>query len=414
MKQTLSGLAALAAACALADAPSITAVSIAQDSATRTVTVDYTLSGAAAVVTVDFQTNGVSIGEANFTDMDGDVNRLISTTGAHSLAWKPGANGPECDFPALSAVVTAWDVSRPPPYMVVELGVTDVPVRYYVSTNALPGGLLANPVYRTSSIVMRRIDAKDVTWTMGRDTGAFSVTLTDDYYIGVFELTQGQYLTVMNGYVSSEFSSGDWREMRPVEKITYGGQIRGWQSYYWPNPPDPSLLLGKMRTQSGVDFDMPGEAQWEYACRAGHYGDVLGDGSAITEANLSRLARWRGNGYVNGSAAPADTPPDEGGTAIVGSYAPNSWGLYDMHGNVFEYVLDGWESPIKNYGGKVNINPDDPTKTYGGNNVSTRVRRGGAWNCVLLDCRSSTRYSGVQYTGVKDLGVRLMCPVEAK
>ena len=73
---------------------------------------------------------------------------------------------------------------------VLELGVTDVPVRYYVSTNALPGGLLANPVYRTSSIVMRRIDAKDVTWTMGRDTDAFSVTLTDDYYIGVFELTQ--------------------------------------------------------------------------------------------------------------------------------------------------------------------------------------------------------------------------------
>lgn len=414
MKNTFFCLTVLMAAPVLADAPSITAASLMQNPTTRLVTVDYTLAGTSAVVTVDFQTNGVTIGEANFADVEGDVNCLVTTTGSHRLTWNPASDGSSFDFAALRAVVTAWDVSRPPPYMVVELGATNVPVRYYVSTNALPGGLLENPVYRTSSIVMRRIDAKNVTWMMGRGDDAFSVTLDDDYYIGVFELTQGQYLSVMSSYISSYFSRGDCREMRPVEQINYGGHIRGWQSNYWPNPPDPAMLIGQMRKRTGVDFDLPGESQWEYACRAGHYGDLLNDGSSIAEGNLNRLARWRGNGFVNGSAAPADTLPDDGGTAIVGSYAPNSWGLYDMHGNVWEWVLDGYDSTIKNYGGKINISSEDNTLTYGGNGVSSRVRRGGSWRDTMLDCRASSRYSAAQSQYFDYLGLRLVCPVTAK
>ena len=134
------------------------------------------------------------------------------------------------------AVVKAWALDDKPDYMVVPL--TDLQIdgeSYYPSVDFLPGGLLENAAYRTSKLVMRKIMAKDVTWKMGSSNepgrnstweGYYDVTLTNNYYIGVFEVTKAQYVLFFTDQWSNpNFDKGGYftgaddngRLMRPLE-----------------------------------------------------------------------------------------------------------------------------------------------------------------------------------------------------
>ena len=211
----LAALAALAAcAAARADAvPEVSGVALAQGASSRLATITYTLSGAPAVVTVDVQTNAVvggaetwaSIGGEHVQQMAGDVWKRVET-GARTISWRPDLSWPDHKIAAggARAVVTAWSVDNPPDYMVVDLAENAAAnsERYYPAASFLPGGLLANPAYRTASLVMRKIPAKGVKWTMGSVAGvpgrdgtreaAHDVTLEESYYVGVFPVTQAQ------------------------------------------------------------------------------------------------------------------------------------------------------------------------------------------------------------------------------
>ena len=113
-----------------------------------------------------------------------------------------------------------------------------------------------------------------------------------------------------------------------------------------------------------------------------------------------------------------DMPAEIGGTAIVGSYAPNSWGLYDMHGNVMEWCLDGFNSPdvIKDFAGAVNVdtNSVDHLKTLNNSNIGSRVLRGGNYLWDAGSIRSESRSGDSATYADTSFGFRVVCPVAAK
>ena len=222
-----------------------------------------------------------------------------------------------------------------------------------------------------------------------------AVTITRPFYIGVFEVTQKQWQLVTGK--AAAYHIGD---TRPVESVFYA-DIRGRKSGAgWPasGNVDDNSFLGRIRAKTTTEFDLPTEAQWEYACRAGTT-TALNNGKnlecAAHDAAMSDTGR-----YDN-----IDQSDSRGGYSSahtkVGCYTPNAWGLYDMHGNVFEWCLD-WFGP---YQGKAE---NDPAGCASGD---CRVLRGGSFRNFAQCCRSAYRhfyYSPAD--GDNSTGFRLCCP----
>ena len=150
-------------------------VALEQDAATRTVKITYDLSGDPAIITFDILTNavvaaqGASIGDAHLTYSQGDVNRLVQPGEGKTIWWQADCAWPDHEIATASVrpSVTAWPTNNPPLYLVVNLFANqEDQVRYYVSSNAIPGGLLESPAYRETHMVLRRIDARNVDWKM--------------------------------------------------------------------------------------------------------------------------------------------------------------------------------------------------------------------------------------------------------
>lgn len=197
------------------------------------------------------------------------------------------------------------------------------------------------------------------------------VKITRPFYLGKYEVTQRQWETLM-GRHRSTFKGPE----NPVENVS-------WK--------DCQIFLGKLNRKlraTRVRFRLPTEAQWEYACRAGSPG-VYCFGDA--EENLGEYAWFNDN-------ADCKTQP-------VGQKKPNAWGLYDMHGNVFEWCADWFgacyyaQSP-----------PCDPTGPCSG---TARVIRGGGWSGLAPVCRAAYRPSLFTPTARNSIiGFRVAC--EAK
>ena len=184
------------------------------------------------------------------------------------------------------------------------------------------------------------------------------------------------------------------------------------KNYDWPANPHTGSFIGLLRARTGIDFDLPGEAQWEFAARAGNGSPNRGDGSAIlngdTAANLARLGRYKFNGgYIDGTTAPDADVGLQHGSMTVGSYAPNDWGLYDAFGNVWEFCLDRWEENISNYGGRINVNLETPGSTISGTATSYHVMRGGGYGSAAGSCRPAHRDGGTSASKVT--GFRVTC-----
>ena len=216
-------LTALAACVAAAPLPSQAATPEAANvtmtqAANRLVTITYQLANAPAVVTLDVETNAntsaaaddpgwTSIGGEALWNATGDVWKKVSGKGTYTIQWRPDLSWPDHKIAAngARAVVTAWALDNTPDYMVVDISAAAQPntQKYYPSVDFLPGGILGNPDYRTTKLVMRKIMAKDVEWTMGSTTleternaareTTHQAKLESNYYIGVFPITQSQW-----------------------------------------------------------------------------------------------------------------------------------------------------------------------------------------------------------------------------
>lgn len=450
IKATLACAAAVGTAMFATATPEVTDVTMTQGSSGRLVTITYKLTED-AVVTLDVQTNATpnaatgwaSIGGAAICNAQGAVWRKVTGadadgTGKYTITWRPDlswtnefGNGFKIAEGCAKAVVTAWSLDNTPNYMAVDISAAAQPntQTYYPAADFLPGGVTNNPIYKTSTLLMRKIMAKDVTWTMGSVStevgreaakeATHQVSLTNNYYIGVFPITQSQWTEVAtnSSAASTSYSMG---QMRPMDSISYN-EIRlkansnaeaassEIANYSWPKTPNPSSYLGLLRLKTGLDFDLPSDAEWEFAARAGHGSGYWGDGSEIvsasTDENLDKHGRYANNGGSSGR------------TTIVGTYLPNSWGLYDMSGNLCEWCNDWYEANIATakdgagelYRGRVNINPADPSKTLSGGNGGNRVKRGGSWYHAASVCRPASRDGGAGTRRGSDGGFRVVC-----
>lgn len=449
MKNEKIAFIALAAgfAAAAQSTPSVSGVSFSQNTLNRLVTVSYTLSGGPAVVTLDVQTNSVpggggewvSIGGEAVSNATGDVWKKVSGDGARTILWRPDRSWPDhvvADGGA-RVVVTAWALDNPPDYMVVDISASAAPgtERYYPAVEFLPGGILENDAYRTTVIVMRKCLAKDVVWWMGSVSEAGRVAakeaahkacLDSNYYLGVFPVTQAQWALVQPSRANpSCFQYEADKAKRPVDNICYNeirlsnSETTGYATYYWPNDPHPNSFLGRLRSKTGIEFDLPGEAQWEFAARAGNGEGKWGDGSAYlstsTDANLSALACY-GRANIQNSVSEGNTTVTaaDGGTMPVGSFSPNAWGFYDMYGNVFEPCLDWFEEDVSGRGGAVNIDQTAPANALSGTAGSYRVWRGGSYRHSAANCRPAYRAECIANGRYNIAGVRVACPATAE
>ncbi|MBQ3289307.1 MAG: formylglycine-generating enzyme family protein [Kiritimatiellae bacterium] len=393
-------IATMAAAVAEAAAlPQLTHVRVSQDAVTQCVTVDYALD-APAIVTLDVLTNGVSIGAANVTCAYGDVNRLVGG-GAHRLCWPAAKSWPGFRFSddTVSVEVSAWAPDLPPDYMVVDLVVNKGERTWYVAADQLPGGGLQNDKYKTDYLVMRRIPAEGRTFRMGspgdepgrkQNETLHYVTLTNDFYMSVFELTQGQYKNVV-GELNPLNTKYGFDAVRPLDWLVYD-RFRG-TTKQWPqaghevesgSPMDVFRSVLKMPS-----LDLPTEAEWEFACRAGTL-SARYDGTDFP-ASAAGIA-WLGEGRVRPHA--------------VGLLKPNGYGLYDMYGNVDEYCLDYYADDHTYVAvGSTVVAPQGPA------NGTERVIRGtGSWWSAKGDnARSAFRQSYTASGPWMCVGYRLIC-----
>ncbi|MDZ8026717.1 MAG: SUMF1/EgtB/PvdO family nonheme iron enzyme [Nostoc sp. DedQUE11] len=194
------------------------------------------------------------------------------------------------------------------------------------------------------------------------------------FFIGKFEVTQVQYLQIMSSN-PSRFKGAK----RPVENVS------------WNNAVD---FCKKLSQKTGHAYRLPTEAEWEYACRAGtttpfHFGETI----------TTELANYNGN-YTYASAPKGKYRQQ---TTEIGSFPPNAFGLYDMHGNVWEWCQDTWHDSYKGA-------PSDGSAWIDNNN-QYRIVRGGSWFDYPRICRSASRdqnFNGIRYLNI---GFRVVCAV---
>ncbi len=316
---------------------------------------------------------------------------------AYSSAWATNAAA------GATAVVKVMPVlKQKPKYVVIDLSGGTNATHYGLSyLDEVPEGGWSDE-YKTSKLVLRHIPAgsfvmggRNTDYPGAVNTNLHMVTITRDFYMGVFEVTQRQWELVVGNRPSS-FTNETCYATRPVETISYR-HIRGNDNgLKWPQSKDVDdySFLGLLHRRVGLSgFDLPTEAQWEYACRAGTK-TALNNGKNLTAQNVTdigvecvnanEIARYSGNNPYRGISQATNSKSDVStakATAAVGSYKGNAYGLFDMSGNVWEFCLNAEE--------QIESGCIDPV---GGELSVYRQLRGGSWCSSLVDLTSGDHH----------------------
>ena len=417
----------------------ITEVEVSEPESSGNVTVAYSLD-ADAIVTCEMLVDGKPVPDTALVSLVGDVNRRIQAGESRKIAWYPAAAGLTVSG-SVSARLTAWPLDNPPDYMAVDLTVKNSR-RYYASAGQIPYGMTSN-IYKTDVLLMRKIPAAGVVWRMGQpypdgencatgngaggtkaeilnnETGHM-VSLTNDYYAAVFMTTRRQYMRITGSY-ATVYNESLASDFDPVAYMSYN-HLRGTNSESFPGWPrsghqvQDGSVLKMFREFTGIEsMDLPTEAEWEYACRAGT-GSALNSGKECSDTV---------SGHPDGNMAEVGwmqyNEPKINAPMPVGLLKPNNWNLYDCHGNLFEICLDwwsggddyratfaaGWEN------GAVTVAPDGPDNADG--KFANRVLRSGSHFYGSSWSRSASRIrSTVPNEMSKYYGFRLFCRTDTE
>jgi len=185
------------------------------------------------------------------------------------------------------------------------------------------------------------------------------------FYMGKYPITQAQYQQLI-GINPSYFKDREDAKWRPVEQVSWEDAVEFCQ---------------RLSRLSGKEYRLPTEAEWEYACRAGtttqyHFGDTISPELANYGVKINE-------------------------TTEVGKYLPNAFGLYDMHGNVWEWCQDDWHSNYEEAPNNGNIWLSEKS--------GIKVIRGGSWSYDPLDCRSAYRNYYARGSRDGNIGFRVVC-----
>ena len=318
---------------------------------------------------------------------------LPMTAGQHRITWDANADGVVTRVDAAEFVIEI--AHYPEAYMVIDVSggpTTNVYPTTFV--NRPPADGFTADEYKTSKIVLRRIHpgsymagSPSDEVNRSNDEELHRVMLSQPFYIGIFPITQRQYLNVMGGTNPSVKNSD---ERYPVENVMYdtvrGKADKTTHQYDWPWTEEVSSasFMGVMRAKCKswnvrtrqydvlVDgFDLPTEAQWEYACRAGtthafNTTNEFENTEAGQKAAMAALGRYGSDDH-----------------AVVGSYEPNQWGLYDMHGNVWEWCRNWYEADVA--GLCQYVDPVGPKSS------TWRSARGSGFGATVEKVRSARR-----------------------
>ena len=410
--------------------------SVRQESRTQDLVVDYTLANHPGIVRMDVLTNDVSIGANHLATFTGDYSVTetdVVQPGTHTFRWRARkdwrANLASNATIRLSAYYTNQIDQIPGVYMKIDLDGGQSAASYPVSyTLAGPStddaGHASNTNDMDRYLWLRRVGSTGpATYTQGSTTyGSLidnkgsaetirQVTLGEGFFAGVFPVTVAQYVRVIAKNISSQ-NSQDGSHYVPVNYVSYE-DVRGsvtTDGVDWPNTGHgkvgESSFLHALRSRTGLEFDLPTEAQWEFLCRAGTDSDFY-DGSDLSPTNyyigttlvqniqydvhLAELG-WFGSSTDVGTG-------NATGAQKVGQKNPNAWGIYDCYGNVWEWCLDWNQS----------LTASAVTDPVGASSGSARVLRGGCWSSSAAFCRSAKRHSNTPSNRNGLLGFRLVC-----
>ena len=337
--------------------------------------------------------------------------------GMSRVSWDVGADYPGLNVDDLKVAVTVSPVNRAnldktDVYMVIDLSSGPNSSKYHVSYTFTPPVLVptndlvacASDPNRTTKLWLKRV--KENVFPFGgtgtnKGEGIFKAKMSP-YYIGLMEVTQKQWALVMDTWPGA-WSNKLYRAARPVESVNYEDVI-GHNN--WPNEMEivNDSFVGRLRARTGLStLNLPTEAQWECAARAGN------KESQYVSISTGRFQSNQGNLSDRGG-------DPNNGTAIVGSYSSNAWGFYDCYGNVMEMCLDAYASgdELKSLyeGQDPVVDPIGPathsTKRY-------HSTRGGSFDNSSARCSSYDRqYCNSSATGTREWRIGLRLAVSPK
>ncbi len=328
-----------------------------------TLAIDFTVSGANDYA-ADYLISVTATKDSTTTKATTLSGATNCVNGAHRVYWDITKDNYTYDASATIAITF-----KPITYCVIDLsaGATDgatYPVTYYV--DEIEGGFNEDE-YKTTKLVLKRVEAG--LFYMG--TVSNLVAITKPYYMGLFEVTQKQWELVTGTnrtYVTTDYFPNAIGDMHPVYELSYA-EIRGADkgaTYPATTDVDDDSFLGLLRKRSGVNFDLPTEAQWEHAYR----GDTTTTYSWGDEVNDDYL--WYLNNSTNANAFTINN---------VGTKKPNQLGLYDMSGSVSEICADYYADPLTTVG----IDPAGPASG------DVRVKRNGGCSSEADECTAFIR-----------------------